>query len=99
MHRKNHEIPPELQSPVRVEKFLDLHGFFPEQVAEVVNEFINYAVEQNYSTITIAHGKGKSRLKWEVHQQLKKMSCVLSFRDAESASGGWGRTVVHLKVN
>ncbi len=97
MSKKN-QIPTELQNPVQVEDFLDLHGFFPEQIAEIVQEFISYAVEQKYKRVTIAHGKGKSRLKWEVHQVLKEQPSVLHFQDASSQQGGWGRTVVELKI-
>lgn len=99
MAKKKIEIPEELQNPVQVEDFLDLHGFFPEQIAEVVQEFIAYAVEKQYASVTITHGKGKSRLKWEVHQVLKDIPAVLRFSDATPELGGWGRTVVQLQVD
>ncbi|KAA3659378.1 MAG: DNA mismatch repair protein MutS [Calditrichaeota bacterium] len=98
MAKKKIEIPEELQNPVQVEDFLDLHGFFPEQVADVVQEFIAYAVEKKYTSVTIAHGKGKSRLKWEVHQTLKKNLAVLKYYDAAPGQGGWGRTEVELQI-
>ncbi|KAA3620436.1 MAG: DNA mismatch repair protein MutS [Calditrichaeota bacterium] len=98
MRKKKTEIPEELRNPVQVEDFLDLHGFFPEQIAEVVQEFINYAVEKKYPKVTIVHGKGKSKLKWEVHRILREMPAVLHFSDAAPQAGGWGRTVVDLKL-
>ena len=34
--------------PIRVTDVLDLHGFFPEQVAEIVTEFLQQAIEFGY---------------------------------------------------
>ena len=50
---------------------LDLHGFFPEQVSDIVNEFIKNAAKLSLHTLRIIHGKGKSKMKWTVHQVLK----------------------------
>jgi len=83
--------------PVPVTDLLDLHGFFPEQVAEVVFEFLRNAEELNLSRVQIIHGKGKSRLKYLVRQELRKNPHVLDFFDAAPESGGWGRTVVVVK--
>jgi dsDNA-specific endonuclease/ATPase MutS2 len=88
----------EFKEPVRVTDTLDLHGFFPEQAAEIVQAFIDQAVEMGYQTIRIIHGKGKSRMKWEVVQVLRNHSAVGSFRDAPPDSGHWGVTVVELRT-
>lgn len=76
---------------------LDLHGFFPEQVPEMIEEFIKNALELNLKRLRIIHGKGKSKLKWVVRKQLEKNSHVASFSDAPPESGGWGVTIVHLR--
>jgi DNA mismatch repair protein MutS2 len=83
--------------PVRVTDVLDLHGFFPEQIPEVLDAFIENALELNLKTLRIVHGKGKSRLKFEVRRFLKECPLVRDFRDADPAFGGWGATVVELK--
>jgi DNA-nicking Smr family endonuclease len=83
--------------PVRVTDVLDLHGFFPEQIPDVLEAFIENAVELNLKTLRIVHGKGKSRLKFEVRRFLKNCPLVLDFRDADPASGGWGATIVEMK--
>ena len=83
--------------PFHVTDILDLHGFFPEQAAEIVTAFIDQAVERKYRTVRIIHGKGKSRMKWEVVQILKNHPAVVSFRDAPPDSGHWGVTVVEVK--
>ncbi len=76
---------------------LDLHGFFPEQIQEVVEEFITNAISLQLNRLTIIHGKGKSKLKYLVRQELKKNRNVLDFGDAPPEMGGWGRTIVILK--
>ena len=76
---------------------LDLHGFFPEQVPEVVQEFIRNARELNLTRLTIIHGKGKSKLKWTVRKELEQHPAVANFGDAPPELGGWGRTLVLLK--
>lgn len=75
---------------------LDLHGFFPEQVPEVVQEFIRNARALNLTRLTIIHGKGKSKLKWAVHKELEKHPEVTDYGDAPPELGGWGRTIVLL---
>ncbi len=78
---------------------LDLHGFFPEQIAEVVDEFVRNAVELKLDQVQIIHGKGKSKLKYLVRKQLQKNPHVLEFADAPPELGGWGRTLVLLKLD
>jgi DNA-nicking Smr family endonuclease len=83
--------------PVRVTDVLDLHGFFPEQIPEVLDEFIRNARDLDLKILKIIHGKGKSRLKFGVLQFLESRPEVLRFYDAPPESGGWGSTVVELR--
>lgn len=88
------EVLPEF---IEITDVLDLHGFFPEQVPEMVDEFIRNALELNLCNLKIIHGKGKSRLKWEVREALKAHANVAWFGDAPPESGGWGATLIELK--
>jgi len=83
---------------IEVTDVLDLHGFFPEQVPEMVEEFIKNALELQLYNLRIIHGKGKSKLKWTVYQILKEHPDVNWFGDAPPEIGGWGATIVELKV-
>jgi len=76
---------------------LDLHGFFPAQVPEIVHEFIWNAKRLHLKRLRIAHGKGKSKMKWAVHQVLKNHPDVAAYGDARPEAGGWGATIVMLK--
>ncbi len=76
---------------------LDLHGFFPEQVPEMIDEFIKNAISLKLNRLRIIHGKGKSKLKYIVRKELGKNPNVAEFGDAPPEIGGWGATVVILK--
>ena len=82
---------------VEITDVLDLHGFFPEQIPEVVEEFVRSAVEKGLKNVRIIHGKGKSRLKYEVRQALEVNPHVAWFGDAPVGYGGWGATIIELR--
>lgn len=82
---------------IEVTDVLDLHGFFPEQVPEMVEEFIKNALKLKLYRLRIIHGKGKSKLKWTVYQVLKEHPHVSWFGNAPPEIGGWGATIVDLK--
>jgi DNA-nicking Smr family endonuclease len=87
--------PPE--RPFVVTDTLDLHGFFPRQVPEVMAGFLENAVSLGLRRLRVVHGKGRSRMKWEVHQVLMDHPAVERFTDAPPESGGWGATIVLLR--
>jgi DNA mismatch repair protein MutS2 len=76
---------------------LDLHGFFPEQVPEMIAAFIENARELGLKRLRIIHGKGKSKLKYIVRKELERNPHVAEFGDAPPEIGGWGATIVILK--
>ncbi|MFH1942201.1 MAG: Smr/MutS family protein [bacterium] len=97
MAKKSTSIPSKgIPEAVVVTDTLDLHGFFPEQVGEIIQAFVRNALDLGLTTGRIIHGKGKSRLKYEVRKVLKTHPSVRDFHDAPPDSGGWGATVVEL---
>ena len=83
---------------IKITDVLDLHGFFPEQLPEIIEDFIQNAVDQELRVLRIIHGKGKSKLKWTVKKILKNHPQVNNFKDAPLELGGWGATVLELKT-
>ena len=77
---------------------LDLHGFFPEQIPEIIDEFIKNAVNLKLHQLRIIHGKGKSKLKWVVRKELENNIHVVDYKDAPPEIGGWGATIVELSL-
>ena len=86
----------DLQNYYLVTDVLDLHGFFPEQIPEIIDEFIKNAINLKLHRLRIIHGKGKSKLKWIVREELEKNLNVANFGDAPPEIGGWGATIVEL---
>jgi len=85
-------VPPEFSEPVEVTDVLDLHGFQPGQIEEVVTEFIGHAARSGIRLVRIIHGKGKSRIKHEVRTVLCRSGLVEEFGDCSPDQGGWGAT-------
>ena len=82
---------------VPIDGVLDLHTFRPQEIADLVNEYMRACREQGIFTVRIIHGKGIGTLRELVHAQLKKNSLVADFHQANERSGGWGATIAHLK--
>ncbi len=87
-----------LPEQIEVTDVLDLHGFFPEEIPEIVDSFIENAIGLNLTEVKIIHGKGKSKLKWVVLKMLDAHSAVVDYFDAPPERGGWGATIVKLKL-
>ncbi|MFW6138332.1 MAG: Smr/MutS family protein [Spirochaetota bacterium] len=87
------------QEPVDypVDGTLDLHTFRPEDVSELVPEYLHECRKKGIYQVRIVHGKGKGILRSKVHSVLKRMNTVECFRLAGDGAGGWGATIVTLK--
>lgn len=78
---------------------LDLHGFLPAEVKELVDEYLSTCLEMGIPQGRIIHGKGIGTLREIVHSQLRKNPSVQSFALGDGNSGGWGATSFALKMN
>ena len=74
---------------------LDLHSFRPEEVAELVPDYLAEAAARGFREVRIIHGKGRGTLRRIVHAALERSLHVASFEAADR--GGWGATLVRLK--
>ncbi len=77
---------------------LDLHTFHPKEVKGLLDEYISACIEKKIFSLRIIHGKGMGVLKKRVGGILKKHTQVESFKDAPIDAGGWGATLVQLKM-
>jgi dsDNA-specific endonuclease/ATPase MutS2 len=75
---------------------LDLHGFQPREVKELVLEYIDECVRLGIRECRIVHGKGRGTLREIVHSILRKHPNVSSFSIGVINSGGWGSTSFSL---
>lgn len=78
---------------------IDLHSIPPRQVRAVVEDFIEEAHQRGVRWVRIIHGKGIGVQREIVRSVLARTPYVLDFRDAPAEAGGWGATVVTIKVD
>ena len=81
-----------------VEDSIDLHPFPPRDVPDVVDAYLESAVEKGFREVRLIHGRGIGVQRDRVQKLLGRHPLVSGFHDAPPDRGGWGATVVYLKV-
>jgi dsDNA-specific endonuclease/ATPase MutS2 len=81
-----------------LEDSIDLHAFQPKEISSVVEEYLHQCQEAGFGEVRIIHGKGIGVQRSIVHSVLQRHPAVQSFQDAPAEAGGWGATVVTLKL-
>lgn len=76
---------------------LDVRGKRVEEVAVLIEQFLDDAILLGQGELKILHGKGEGVLRKVIREQLKKVKQVASFKDEHVERGGDGITVVVLK--
>lgn len=74
---------------------LDLHLFKPQDLGELIPDYIEECLKKDITSIRIIHGKGKGVLRRTVHSLLDRNPHVVSYSLASDRSG-WGATIVEL---
>lgn len=82
---------------IPIDGVLYLHTFRPQDVKELINDYIEECLKRGIYDLRIIHGKGTGTLKAIVRSVLEKHPAVLSFCDADLSAGGWGATIVFLR--
>ncbi len=67
-------------------------------MASVVAEYLTAAAERGFREVRIIHGRGIGVQREIVHAALRRHPVVESFAEAPPERGGWGATVVRLRV-
>ena len=84
--------------PLPIDGMLDLHTFRPQDVKEVVVEYLVACREKGILEVRLVHGRGIGQLRQTVHAVLRQLPEVVSFALAGEAYGGAGATFVHLRA-
>ncbi len=80
-----------------IDGILDLHGFNPKDIKELIPEYILECRRRNLLEIRIIHGKGIGNLRRTVHAILDRHTGVAGYRLDSRSSSSWGATLVTLK--
>jgi DNA-nicking Smr family endonuclease len=83
--------------PLPLDGTLDLHAFRPEEVGELVPDWLEACRAAGLTELRIVHGKGTGALRGSVEAILGRHPLVRSFRTAQEDGGGWGATLVTLR--
>ena len=81
-----------------IDGVLDLHTFRPSDASELVGDYLDECARRGIAAVRIIHGKGKGTLRRTVHAVLQRRSDVLEFGLAPPERGGWGATLVTLRL-
>ncbi|MFN0105158.1 MAG: Smr/MutS family protein [Bryobacteraceae bacterium] len=76
----------------------DLHTVPPRDVEGVVEAYLEAAWEMGFRHLRIIHGKGIGVQRETVRRVLGRMAFVESFQTAPEGAGGWGATLVTLRL-
>ncbi len=75
---------------------LDLHAFRPEEVKDLVPEWLEACRRRGILEVRIVHGKGTGALRRTVEALLARSPAVIAFHPADESAGGWGATLATL---
>jgi dsDNA-specific endonuclease/ATPase MutS2 len=89
------DLPP-VRIPITGE--LDLHTFRPAELAGLIEDYLHECQRRRLGEVRIIHGKGTGTLRETVHALLRRSPRVESFRLGDETTGGWGATLVRLKI-
>ncbi len=82
---------------VPIEDSLDLHHFQPREILEVVDAYLDAALEKGLSEVRLIHGRGTGFQRGRVQEMLAGDPRVEAYADAPPGRGGWGATIARLR--
>lgn len=75
---------------------VDIRGERGEEALSIVKQYINDAILLNISEVKILHGKGYGILRTLIHDYLRSIPEIKSFKDEHIERGGHGITIVRF---
>jgi DNA-nicking Smr family endonuclease len=77
---------------------IDLHHFRPSEVVDVVDAYLDAALERGFREVRLIHGRGRGVQRARVHAFVSADPRVLRVEEAPPGRGGWGATLVWLRI-
>ena len=82
---------------VPITDVLDLHSFRPQEIPDLVRDYVDAAYGAGFRELRIIHGRGVGVQRKTVRTLLGRDPRVIDFADAPADAGGWGATLVTLR--
>jgi len=76
---------------------LDLHTFRPQDLGDLVPDYLAACRQRGILEVRVVHGKGVGNIKRSVEAILGRLEFVERFAPASALFGGLGATIVRLK--
>ena len=89
-----HEEPEPIVMPI--EEAIDLHHFMPSEILDVVDAYLDAALEAGFREVRLIHGKGKGVQRANIRRFLENDPRVNRFSESTQDRGGWGATLAWL---
>lgn len=83
---------------VEITDSIDLHHFHPSELLDVVDAYLDAALEDGFLEVRLIHGRGKGVQRARVRKFLEDDARVERFEEAPPGRGGWGATLVWLRA-
>ncbi len=80
-----------------IEDSIDLHGFQPRDIPDVVRSYLEAAREAGFVEVRLIHGRGTGFQRARVREVLRDHPFVEEFADAPPNRGGFGATLAWLR--
>ncbi len=82
---------------VPIEDSIDLHHYAPREILEVVDAYLDAALEKDFREVRLIHGRGKGVQRANIRRHLDGDPRVERIEEAPPGRGGWGATLVWLR--
>ena len=83
---------------IPIEESIDLHLFRPSEIGDVVEGYLEAAIEKGFREVRLIHGRGKGVQRNRIQRLLARHPGVEYFADAPGDRGGWGATIAWLRM-
>ena len=90
MDDQPHELP--------IEPELDLHTFRPEDLGDLIPDYLEACRTKGILEVRVIHGKGIGNVKRSVEAILQRLDFIEKFSTASHLYGGLGATIVKLRA-
>lgn len=84
---------------IEITDTLDLHAFDPKDVRAVTREYLEEARKKGLRIVRLIHGKGIGVQRETVRRVLGETDFIISYKSGDEFSGGWGATIVELRLD